>query len=183
MAARCRSPPSPFDFDCQKIERGKDNDLSSHKALLAHRGGREARRLNITPRFAIEDDDLGLLARFTAFVRSVAGYARLEYLRKLEYRKHEAPLDGVPADTLAYEDMPPTAKGDFDFAEEEHSRAFADLSPLRREILKLIFAEGLTAQEAADKLGCSVDNVYLHKHRALKKMRDRLLDGGGSRGE
>jgi DNA-directed RNA polymerase specialized sigma24 family protein len=35
----------------------------------------------------------------------------------------------------------------------------------------------------AERLNCSVDYVYLQKHRALKKLRDLLMDGGGHDGK
>ena len=116
--------------------------------------------MNITPRFVIEDDDLDLLWQFTAWIKDVAGYARLEYLRKLKYRKLERPLEDIPQEMLSYEDPMPAGKEDFDFAEEKLSRAFTGLNLLRRRILTLTFVEGLTAQETADKLGCSVEYVY-----------------------
>lgn len=139
--------------------------------------------MKIPPRFVIEDDDIGLLRRFTAFIDRVTVYARYEYARKLNYRNMESPMENLPSDKLSYEDPLPVSKDDFNFEEGKLSTAFTELNLLRRRILTLIFVEGLSAQETADKLGCSVDYVYLQKHRTLKKLRDQLMEGGDKHGE
>jgi RNA polymerase sigma factor (sigma-70 family) len=139
--------------------------------------------LNILPQFIIEDDDTDLLYRFTAYIRQVVIYARLEYLRKLDYRKHERPLEEFPSWTFIHEDSPITSKNDFTFEEEKLSQAFSELNLLRQRILTLIYVKGLSAKETADKLGCSVDYVYLQKHRALKNLRDQLIGEGGGHGK
>ena len=139
--------------------------------------------MDIPSRFTVKDDDPDLLWRFTAYIREVVKYARLEFLRKLEYQKREAPLEQSDTDMLSYESPLPADKDDFDFAEDKLSQAFSKLNLMRRRMLTLIFVEGLSAQETADRLGCSVDYVYLQKHRALKALRDQLMDRGGKHGE
>jgi len=137
----------------------------------------------IPPRFIIEDDDIDLLRRFTAYMEWVVTHAGIDYYRRQAFRERESPLEQYPQDTLSYEDPPPRGKDAFDFAEDKLSEAFIKLNLLRRRILTLIFVDGLSAQETADKLGCSADYVYLQKHRALKALRDQLMDGGDKRGE
>ena len=57
--------------------------------------------------------------------------------------------------------------------------ALASLEPREREILRLRFFEGLTAREAADRLGISVAAAYrLHK-AALTNLRAALYGGEG----
>jgi RNA polymerase sigma factor (sigma-70 family) len=132
----------------------------------------------------MEDDDLDLLRRFTAYIQNVVHYARLEYFRTTEYTARESPLEQFPPEILGYEDPSPVInKGEFEFAEDKLSAAFSGLNLLRRRILTLIFVEELSAREVADKLNCSVDYVYLQKHRALKKLRDALINGGDSHGD
>jgi len=137
----------------------------------------------IQPRFIIEDDDLDLLRRFTAYMEWVVTHAGIDYYRRQAFRERESSLEQYPQDTLSYEDPLPQSKGEFEFAEDKLSKAFVNLNLLRRRILTLIFVQGLSAQDTADKLGCSVDYVYLQKHRALKALRDQLMDGGDKRGE
>ena len=48
------------------------------------------------------------------------------------------------------------------------------LSDKDREIVTLRFFEELSNKEIADILGCSVDNVYLRLHRALKRLRKKF---------
>ena len=137
----------------------------------------------IPPRFTIEDDDPDLLWRFSAYIKKVVYYARLEYMHKLKSCVSESSLDQVPPELLSYEETYKTVAGEFCFDSETLSGAFVKLNPLRREILTLVFAEGLSAQETADRLNCSVDYVYLQKHRALKKLRDQLIEGGDRNGK
>ena len=139
--------------------------------------------MNITPRFTIEDDDLDLLRQFTAYIREVVKYAKLEYSRNMKYRQYESPLEQAPEGALIYDDPLPAGKDEFGFTEEKLSQAFSGLKSLRRQILILTFVEGLSAQETADELGCSVDYVYLQKHRTLKELRDQLMEEGDRRGK
>jgi RNA polymerase sigma factor (sigma-70 family) len=137
--------------------------------------------MKIQPRFIIEDDDLDLLWRFTAYIKQVVNYARLEYLRKSKKQIQEIPLSQAPPETLSYEVSTSVINDEFDFEEEKLAQAFTKLPLLRQQILISLFVEGLSAQETADKFNCSVDYVYLQKHRTLKKLRDQLMDEGGDR--
>ena len=140
--------------------------------------------MNIFPRFVIEDDDLDLLWRFTAYIKLLVIHAKIEYLRKQGHLKKEIPSDRLIIDeSVGYEDPLPISPDEFDFIEEKLADAFSKLNSLRRQILTLIFVEGLSAQEVADKLNCSVDYVYLQKHRALRKLRDQLMEEGDRCGE
>lgn len=135
--------------------------------------------MDIEPRFIIEDDDLNLLWRFTAYMELVVGHAKIDYLRRQKHRRWEVSLEQPNRDLpVGYEDPFPISQGEFDFEEERLAAAFSKLTLMRRQILTLIFAEGLSARETADKLNCSVDYVYLQKHRALKALRDKLMEGG-----
>ena len=137
--------------------------------------------MNIVPRFTIEDDDPVLLGRFTVWMERVVVHAAADYIRRQGYRKREV-LE-LPSEEPSYEDPFPVSNDDFDFAEDKLAEAFLNLTLLRQRILTLVFVEGLPALEVADKLGCSVDYVYKQKHKALKKLRDQLMEGGDGRGE
>jgi len=140
--------------------------------------------VEILPRFVIEDDDLDLLWRFTAWMEWVVPHAKIDYLRKQKHRQKEVPLEQSDMDEAAeYEDPLPFSSDEFQFEEERLAKAFSGLNLLRKQILTLTFVEDLPAQEVADRLGCSIDYVYLQKHRALKALRDQLMEGGGRRGE
>jgi len=139
--------------------------------------------MNIPPRFTIEDDDPALLGRFTVWMEWVVSHAAVDYIRRQGHRNREEPYEQARPDDLSYEDPLPAGKDEFDFAEDKLSDAFSRLTLLRRRILTLIFVEELPAREVADRLGCSVDYVYKQKHRALKALRDQLIEGGDNFGE
>ncbi len=139
--------------------------------------------MNISPRFIVEDDDPGLLGRFTVWTEKVVDNAKKEYFRTQKYRNHESPIEQNREAELSYEDPMPSGKDEFDIEEEKLSAAFSKLNMLRQKMLTLIFVEGLTAQETADRLGCSIEYVYLQKHRTLKALRDQLMEEGGRYGK
>jgi RNA polymerase sigma factor (sigma-70 family) len=142
--------------------------------------------MDILPRFVIEDDDLDLMWRFTAYMELVVRHARIDYLRRQSFRNREIALEHLPEEDVGAYELPLPAMVDgneFDFEEARLGTAFSRLNLLRQRILTLIFVEGLSAREVADKLNFSVDYVYLQKHRALKALRDWLMEGGDWRGE
>ncbi len=137
--------------------------------------------MNFTPRFVIEDDDPAMRGRFTKWMVEVVKHAAYDYLRRHENQQQNT-YGLTPPDHAGCENQTPASDG-FDFEEERLSQAFSGLSLLRRRILTLTFVEGLTAQETADRLGCKVEDVYLQKHRVIKKLRDLLMEGGGEHGK
>lgn len=134
------------------------------------------------PRFVIEDDDPGLLRQFSGFMEAVVTHARIDYCRRQQYRNYESALDNAPPGLLIYEDPFPKSTDDFTFEDDKITEALSKVNLIRKRILALTFIEGLSAQETADILGCSVDYVYLQKHRTLKALRDQIMDGGGKHG-
>lgn len=116
-------------------------------------------------------------AMYTTYIERTARYARKEYLRTLAYKAHEEDFDSMPEDKL----VAPNDRyfsDDFDFTEDRLAAAFTELPLLWRQVLTMIFIADLTAQEIAERLGCSVAYVHKQKHLALKKLRD-LLAGRG----
>ena len=138
--------------------------------------------MEILSRSIIEDDDPDLSRQFSAWIKGVVKYARLEYLRQFDYPAKESSLDDVPAEMLSYEDPMPVSKDQFDFTEDKLSQEFSKINLLRRKILTLLFVGDLPAQEVADRLSCPVKSVYREKHRTLKRLRDQLMNGGDDNG-
>ena len=139
--------------------------------------------MKIPPRYVIEDDDMDLLYRFTAWMEAVVDHASADYCRRHKNQKKECSLEQIPESFLSYEDQPPESSNEFELENDNLSKSFTELNLLRRQILTLAYIEGLSAQEIADRLNYSVDYVYLQKHRALKKLRDQLIEEGDSHGK
>jgi RNA polymerase sigma factor (sigma-70 family) len=96
----------------------------------------------------------------------------------------EIPVYELPEEMLGIESAPSLPVSvDFDFDDEKISTIVNDVNKQRRQILTLIFRDGLTAQETAEILGCTVAQVYKHKHYAIKKIRDQLIALGGRHGK
>lgn len=55
--------------------------------------------------------------------------------------------------------------------------ALGELKQRDQDILRLHYDEELSASEIAVVLSCSVDNVYVRLHRALKRLRERMQHG------
>lgn len=54
--------------------------------------------------------------------------------------------------------------------------AVESLEPIDRQIIELLFFQGCTQREAAERLGMSQSSVNRHKKRALSKLRELLAD-------
>jgi RNA polymerase sigma factor (sigma-70 family) len=140
--------------------------------------------VNIVPRFRIEDDDLDLLRRFTAYMKKVVHNAKIDYLRSQDYLKKEAIARRLLADGfITYGEPLPPSDDEFDFKNERLETMFSQLTQRRRRILTLAFVEGMSPQEVADRLNCPVKEVYNQTYEALKRLRRLMSEGGGGRGE
>jgi RNA polymerase sigma factor (sigma-70 family) len=126
----------------------------------------------------MDNDDLRNI--FSAWMEKVISHAKIDYLRRRESTRKREPtqyLSDYPEP--GYEpDFRIVPADEFDFEEERLAESFAKLPLMRRRILTLLFVEGFSAEEIADKLNCSRDYVYKSKLRALKTLR-YLLEGGG----
>ena len=60
----------------------------------------------------------------------------------------------------------------------EVEAAFLDLSDKFREVIQLVDIEGLSYQEAADRLGVPVGTIMSRLHRARKRIKKRLQAAG-----
>ena len=117
--------------------------------------------------------------QFTAYMQKVVYHAKVDYIRRKKVHHSNAGADAATASELSYEqDFRLASDADFDFEEQRLADSFASLPLIRKQILKLLFVQGLTAMEVAEELGCSLDYVYSNKRRALEKLRDQMQEGG-----
>jgi RNA polymerase sigma-70 factor (ECF subfamily) len=129
----------------------------------------------------------------TAYVRVISGEARYdgrssfrtwlfgvvrrvsqeEWRRRARRRAGQVELAADPPDALEESPLERAARS-------ERSRrlvqAMNALAERQREVLHLVFYEGLTVAEAAEVMGVSVGSARTHYHRAKKRMRV-LLEG------
>lgn len=132
-----------------------------------------------------EDEDRDeLRARFTGWLDTMLYRAKLKYIDKHRQAYEVVSLDEIPAelieDPVDYYAKVEQSNKDFDFEEGKLSRVFSELPLMRREVLRLLFAEEKTPEEISHQLHCSVNYVHLQKSRALKKLRSQLMEGGDS---
>jgi len=127
-----------------------------------------------------DECDAELVARFTAFIEKVVTNAKIDYLRKTSYAKHELPMDKLP------DELEPQCTNDeelfknegFLFEEKRIADAFTELNLMRQKILEMTYIDELSAFEIAARLNCSAKYVYNQRAVAIKKLRDLLLRGG-----
>jgi len=124
----------------------------------------------------MNNDDLR--NRFTAYMQKVVYHAKVDYIRRKKAQRSSSDTVPTGSSDLTYkQDFRSASDVDFDFEEQRLADIFASLPLIRKQILKLLFVQGLTAMEVAEELGCSLDYVYSNKRRALQKLRDQLQKG------
>lgn len=123
-----------------------------------------------------------LRARFTVWLDTMVYRAKLKYLRKLEQNMEVVSIDELPECMLGWNEPRFTthaiSEQDFEFEEEKLAIAFAELPLMRKEILRLLFVEEMEPSEIAEHLNCSVQHVYNQRSLAVRKLREKLTDGG-----
>lgn len=124
-----------------------------------------------------EQDELR--ARFTVWMERLLDRAKIDYIRKLKSVPNDVPLDSIEQTAFAEEQDEAISFENFEFENESLRAAFSTLPPKRREVLRLLFAERLDSDEAAKRLGCSVENIYNLRSLALKTLKKQMEDGKG----
>ncbi len=123
-------------------------------------------------------------AKFTIWLDVVLSNAQKKYIKTYANRLDEVPLDDAMLSVLEdpqdpYEDIG-KPKNDFDFQEARLAKAFQQLPVMRKEVLRLMFVEELSAKEIAARLNISEEYVRQQKSRAFRKLRSALDEGGDS---
>lgn len=120
-----------------------------------------------------------LRARFTNWLEVLAYRVRRNYLRDSNRDPLSVPLDRIPEDQFAVQDVQRASvpSGSFEFEEEQLAQAFAKLPAMKKQILTMLFVLEMDPEKIASKLGCTVQNVYNQRSLALKRLR-KALEGG-----
>ncbi len=127
-----------------------------------------------------ENENGQLRAEFTSWLNTVLYRAKLKYIRNTQHKLQSVSLNDADVQQLA----DPTdryakaeeAQSDFAFEEERLARAFRELPLVRREVLRLLFVEEMSPKEVAVQLNCSESYVRQHKSRAIKKLRQQMME-------
>jgi RNA polymerase sigma-70 factor (ECF subfamily) len=105
---------------------------------------------------------------FTAWIYKIL---RNEYISSLRRNKRKpARLDEVPEEFLSR-----TGAQENDILSREVVHAMGKLQPEQREVLILICASGLSYEEAAESLGCSIGTIKSRLWRARARMAALVL--------
>jgi len=102
------------------------------------------------------------------YARTIARYTCLEHIRR---RRWQVDLD---PESLTSGDRHAGPESSFLWAEEHlrNLRAFAELPPESRELLKLVCVEGVSYKDAASRLGVSEAAVKSRIHRCRLAIRE-----------
>ena len=126
-------------------------------------------------RCASEKDELR--GRFTVWVELVCKTTRINYLKRRQRELQYVSWEELSEERHPYTTDEPTYMSQlngFLFESPIMERAYGKLPPIKRQILKWIYADNLSFEEIAARMGCSVGNVYNHHSAALKKMREEM---------
>ena len=125
-----------------------------------------------------------LRARFTCWLEVTLYRAKLNYLKKQDRERNTIYVEMLPEELMVEENPEHkwvhrlTEQSGFDFEEEKLERAFQNLTQQRQRILTMLFVEEKTSEEIAEQLGCSKQNVYKQRSKALAALRNMLEKGG-----
>jgi len=104
--------------------------------------------------------------RFQVWMYKIARNAHIDHLRK---RKNALPLDELPLEPTGRE-AGPEERNERREEAELVTKALAELSPKKKEILMLSRFQNLKYREIADLLGCPVGTVKGLVHRTVAEL-------------
>jgi RNA polymerase sigma-70 factor (ECF subfamily) len=109
------------------------------------------------------------------------GISHRQILRQRQQLARRAARDGAQPDTSFWAEHPGEDDGmqrlwDESLWEACAALVAAEFEPTSYRAFELVVRDGLTSEEAAAKLGVSVNSVYNAKHRVLKQIRQRRDD-------
>ena len=122
------------------------------------------------------------IGRFTNWVDTLARRTKYAYIKKESKHISHACIDDVPEDAFCVEEVEISYTfaendGKFEFEAEWLMKAFAELSKTHKRLLELLYVEEKTPQEAAKKLGCTVENIYNQRSKAFKIIKTIRKEG------
>ena len=123
-----------------------------------------------------------LRARFTGWLEVLAYRVRRKYLMDCSRELLSVPLDRISEEQFVTQNVQEVAVSSqalsFNFEEDQLAQAFANLPDKKKQVLTMLFVLEMKPEEIANKLGCTVHNVYNQRSLALKRLRMALKGGG-----
>ena len=119
----------------------------------------------------MENENDELRYRFTAWLTTLVRRAKINYLEKEKKHKNNVPLDSVAEIKLPENPKHiETEKAEkIEFSDERIEKSFSTLSSTRQKILTMVYLKGMTSEEIAKELGCSIQNVFKVSKKKINK--------------
>lgn len=134
--------------------------------------------------FLVREESAEVLrCRFTKWLEVLIYRVKLSYLSDLSKRTETISLDelidkGFQAEDPSNAYQVIEASESFSFCDDVIAEAFMKLPQRRREILELLYIDGLKPIEVSKLLGCSLQHVYNRRSAAIKELRNALSEKG-----
>ena len=126
-------------------------------------------------------DDV-LFCRFTAWLKVVVKWAKIDYIRRLKRQSNEVSIEDEDlTDKLYYEPHNRNENGidGFSFENQRLAMAMEKLPVKRRKVLELLLIHNFTPDEVASEMQCSVQHIYNMRSLAVNDLR-RILEKDGN---
>lgn len=124
-----------------------------------------------------------LQAQFTVWIEKVIHSARIDYLRRLQKEPKSISFESIDVDNQLSYVQPVNLRavdienGEYAFENEKIEMAFLTLSKTARRVLLLWVVCDMMPEDIAAELGCSVQNIYKVRARAIEKLKELLKNG------
>ena len=136
--------------------------------------------------FLVREESAEVLrCRFTKWLEVLIYRVKLNYLSDLSKRTETISLDELIDNGFQAEDpnnayQAVESSDSFSFGDDEIAKAYMKLPERRREILELLYIDGLKPIEVANVLGCSLQHVYNRRSAAISELRKAMKRKGNS---
>ena len=137
-------------------------------------------KTNAGDKYVLTAEDAELLARFSVYAKRTLANKRAEYYRKVKpILDHEHLYEDLSAaDKKRCQGSPFTVEEILGekWLREKLRKSLSVLSEPERVVIKLLYKDELTPEQAARKLGVTSSTIRSHKKNALDKLKKEMLE-------